>query len=618
MSVQVQQSIVADGDLITTAEAGTLWGLFCERVRRCPAAIACRDYDPVAQRWRDHSWLAMAARVDEFRAALAQESFAPGDRVAILLANGPDWVCFDIAAHALGLVVVALYPHDTAASNTSILGHAEARLILLDDEARWQSLAPFRPEFPSLQRIWIRDVAANTGPAAADPMARALADVLAGACASPPAPHQAAPGDLAALVYTSGTTGRPKGVMLSHFALLWNAEAVAALIPPQRSDVILSVLPLAHAFERTVGYYLPMMAGCTVAYARSVQDLRDDLVTLRPTVILGVPLLYERMAAAIRAAAAGSLVRRALLRSATAIGWRLFEAAQHRARPGLAVGLLGRILHRAVAVQVLAAFGGRLRVAVSGGAPLDWGDIRLLIGLGLPLIEGYGLTEAGPVVAANGLGDNLPGSVGRPLRGLEVRLGTAAELLVRSPAMMSGYWKDDRETARVLDPAGWLSTGDVAEIKDGRIFIRGRLKDMIVLSIGEKVNPKIVEAELTRDPMFRQAVAVGDRRAFVAAVIVLDAGLWKRFAAEKGLDAERPNHPAGKIEVLARLEPHLAALPRYAQVRAVHLTLAPWTIEAGLLTPTLKVKRDVVQRLFAAEIDAIYRPQQDAGSFRGR
>jgi len=216
---------------------------------------------------------------------------------------------------------------------------------------------------------------------------RKLADVLANA-SEPTLPHPAALSDLASLVYTSGTTGRPKGVMLSHFALLWNAQASAAIIPPRRDDVFLSILPLSHAFERTVGYYLPMMGGCAVAYARSAQALRDDLIAVHPTVMLGVPLLYEGMSAAIRTNVAGSFAKRTLLRIAAFLGWRRFEAAQHRASPGLAARLLGPILKQYVAVPVLAAFGGRLRVAISGGAPLDQVVARLLISLGLPFGRG--------------------------------------------------------------------------------------------------------------------------------------------------------------------------------------------------------------------------------------
>jgi long-chain acyl-CoA synthetase len=590
---QPRRAPAAGDSIIAPHEAGTLWGLFHERVRRSPDAIAYRDYDPVAKRWRDHTWRAMAARVDRFRAAIARESLEAGDRVAILLPNGIDWVCLDLAAHAAGLVIVGLYPHDTAASNAYILGHSDARLVLLDTEARWQSLQPFQSEFPSLERVWMRDVGSGAPPATA-PVIRALAEIVADAL-TPPVPHPGAPTDTATLIYTSGTTGRPKGVMLSHFALLWNAGASAVMVPPRPDDVFLSILPVAHVFERTVGYYLPMMGGCAVAFARSAQDLADDLIAVRPSAMLGVPLLYERMSAAIQARVGGSIVKRSLLRAAAAIGWRRFEAAQHRAKPGFAAWLFWAILRRYVAAPVLAAFGGRLRVAISGGAPMDERIARLLIGLGLA-----------PVVTANRLDDNLPGSVGRPLPGIELTLMPDGELLVHSPSMMTGYWKDDAGTARALNRAGWLSTGDAAEIKDGRVFLRGRIGETIVLSIGEKVNPNVVEAELTRDPLFRQAMVVGNRRPFLAAVIVLNADAWRLFAAEKGLDPGEPNDDASKIEILARLTPLLAALSRHARVRAVHLTLTPWTIEAGLLTPTLKIKRNVLQTMFAREINAIY------------
>jgi long-chain acyl-CoA synthetase len=394
--------------------------------------------------------------------------------------------------------------------------------------------------------------------------------------------------------------------MLSHFALLWNAATPAAVIPTRPGDVFLSILPLAHALARTADYYLPMMGGCTVAYARSPKELREDLIAVRPTVIFGVPFLFERMAAAIRKKAEDSLARRSLLRLVSLLGWQLFQLAQHRGNFGLPARLLLPLFKRYVARPVLAAFGGRLRVAISGGAPLDPGVARLLIGLGLPLVEGYGLTEAGPTVSVNGLDDNLPGSVGRPLRGVEVQLTADGELLVRSPSIMKGYWKDDAETAGALDPMGWLSTGDLAEIKDDRIFIRGRLKDMIILSIGEKVNPSVVEAEIARDPLFEQAMVVGEGRPYLAALIVLNLVNWNRFAAENGIAADRPNQPASKATILSRLRQRLSSLPWFAQVRAVHLTLTPWTIEAGLLTPTLKVKRDTLQRRFAKEIAALY------------
>jgi long-chain acyl-CoA synthetase len=326
--------------------------------------------------------------------------------------------------------------------------------------------------------------------------------------------------------------------------------------------------------------------------------------------MLGVPLIFERICAAVRAKAAGNAAKQTLLQLTVAVGWRRFVAAQRGSRLGPGARLLWPLLERLVAMPVLAAFGGRVRIVFSGGAPLDQGIARMLIGLGLPIMEGYGLTETAPVVAVNRRDDNLPGSVGRPLDGIEVKLSSEGELLVRSPSTMAGYWKDDERTKKAVDTAGWLATGDVAEIRpDGRIVILGRLADMIVLSIGEKVNPNVVEAEIARDPLFKQAVVMGDRRPHLIAVIVLNADAWTLFATERGLDPRQPNQEASKIELLARIALLLAHLPRYAQVRAVHLTLEPWTLEAGLLTPTLKIKRDRIFPLYAKEIGDLYAKQ---------
>lgn len=594
-----QISATCKSDIIGLDEAGTLWALFCERVRRSPAGLAYRDY--VAGRWRDHTWSEIAAQADQFRAALARTDVKAGDRVAVLLPNSVDWVCLDMAAHGSGLVLVALYPHDSPANIAYVLGHSDARLVLVDTAARWQSLVAHRAEFPALGYVWVRD-GTDAQASTAIPAVRGLADVLQDASPAPP-PNPAGPAATATLIYTSGTTGRPKGVMLSHAALLWNAKATADVIPPRLDDVFLSVLPLAHAFERTVGYYLPMLGGSAIAYARSPQDFRDDLIAIRPTVMLGVPLLYERMYAAIMANVEGNFAKRVLVRLTASLGWR--RRIKKNEVTGLAQ-LIWPLLQRYVAAPVMAAFGGRLRVAVSGGAPLDAEIARFLIGVGLPLVEGYGLTETAPVVTATSLEDSTPGTVGRPLQGVDIRISPQSELLVHSPSIMTGYWKDDAQTARALDSEGWLATGDLAELAGNRICIRGRLKDMIVLSIGEKINPNVVEAEITHDPLFDQAAVIGDGKPFLVVLIVLNARAWKQFAQQNGIDPQHPNDEPATRAVLARLETRLSALPRFAQVRAVRLTFEPWTIEAGLLTPTLKVKRDVLRRMFAAEIDALY------------
>jgi long-chain acyl-CoA synthetase len=511
----------------------------------------------------------------------------------------------DDLVQALQQAGPGLYLHDTAASNAAILGHSDARLLLLDTEGRWRSLAPLGTEFPFLQYVWIRDAGHDFLAQPFGPVPRRLANLLAEG-SSPPPPHPAEAGDIATLIYTSGTTGPRKSVMLSHFALMWNASAPLEVIPPCQNDVFLSILPLAHAFARADDYYLPMIAGCTVAYARSPNELRQDLITIRPTVIFGVPVLFERMAAAIQKTVGRNFVKRSLLRFVAFLGWQLFQLSQRQGEIGRTGRALFALFKQLVAKRVLEAFGGRLRVAISGGAPLDPHVGRLLIGLGSPLVEGYGLTELGPVVAVNGLDGNLPGSVGRPLRGVEVKLAPNGELLVRSPSMMTGYWKDEAQTAGVLSSDGWLSTGDLAEIKDGRIFICGRLQHVIVLSIGEKINPAVVEAEIARDPLIEQVLVIGQSRPYLVALIVLNRPNWMQFAADNGIAPEEPNQPASKTAILTRLMSRLSSLPRYFRIRAVHLMLAPWTSEEGLLTPTLKVKRDAVQQKFAKEIEALY------------
>ena len=419
------------------------------------------------------------------------------------------------------------------------------------------------------------------------------------------------PDALATLIYTSGTTGASKAVMLSHRNILWNAEAVLRRIPAYSSELFLSFLPLAHAFERTVGLYLPMMAGCTVAYARSIEQLRDDLVAVRPTAMLSVPRVYDKVYLAIQDKVGEHGLKRRLLEATLAAGWRWFEAARGRGpAPGLGERLRWPLLHRLVARPVLERLGGRMRVAVSGGAPLSPEVARFFIGLGLPLTEGYGLTEAAPVVTATEPRDCVPGCVGTPLPGVEVRLGPADELFVRAPSVMLGYWQRPEDTAAAVDAEGWLHTGDIAALReDGYLQIRGRLKEVLVTSTGHKIAPADMEMALTMDPLIEQAMVLGEGRPDLVALLVLAEKHWRRLAAELGLEANDPASlrvPAAEATLLARCGERLSEFPGYAQLHALHLSLAPWTIDEGLITPTMKIKRDSLQTRFAETIAALY------------
>lgn len=594
-------------DIISQGTAVTLAGLFAERVRRSPNAVAYREFDYPSGAWRDYTWRKMNDRISQIRAALGTTKLEPGDRIAIALPNCVDWVGFDVAALSLGLVVVPLYVHDSAANMSFILAHSGARLLVIDTEGRWSTLLPHWPELLALEHIWIRNGRRADASDHSRPGLRSLSDVLIpGTDALPVRPIT--PDMLATIIYTSGTTARPKGVMLTNRAVLWNVHAASRVVPPRPDDVFLSFLPLAHAFERTVGYYLPIIGGSTVAYARSIETLPQDLQTIRPTVFLGVPHVYERAYMSIKARAQRYRLLRAMLHLTANLGWKQFEARQGR-RSWLkgAKRILWVYLDRWVGGTARAAFGGRLRVAVSGGAPLPIDVARYLIGLGLPLIEGYGLTEAAPVVATNTIDDNLPGSVGRALKGIDLKITSSGELAIRTPAAMTGYWKDDDLTAAAFDWSGWLRTGDIAEISDGRLFILGRTTERITLSTGEKVSPSEVEARIAHDPLFAQALVIGDGKPFLGAILVLEQTHWQQLAKQLALPADQPNSHIAHQEFLKRIKEKLEPLPRYSQVRAVHLTVEPWTVANGLLTPTLKVKRAPIEAKFAGEIARLYR-----------
>lgn len=594
-------------DIIGCDATLTLSGLFWRRIERSPNAIAYQQYEREKEGWKSYSWQDTGAEVARWQQALAKEELAAGERVAVMLNNCLEWVCFDQAALSLGLVVVSLYTTDNPENIAFILKDCGAKVLLVGEERQWEVLKGYN--LP-LQRVLClhRDRIDLSG----DERCRYLADWLGERLPdnSPPG-HVVQPGDLATIIYTSGTTGRPKGVMLSHANILWNVEAVLRSVPGYREDVYLSFLPLSHAFERTAGYYLPVMAGSCVAYARSIQDLAEDLLVIRPTMLISVPRIFERVYARVQQQlkVKGGVVS-ILARLTEEIGWRRFEADQGRVGEiGVLQRLLWPLLKHLVADKVTSRLGGRLRLAVSGGAPLYGPISRFFIALGVPLVQGYGLTEAAPVVSANRPESNIPESVGEPLPGVEIRIGTQDELLVRSPGVMLGYWQRPEETRQAVDGEGWLHTGDQAGIVANHIFIRGRLKDILITSTGEKVAPAEMELCITQDPLFDQALVIGEGRPFIAALIVMNRPAWGALALSLALEADTPAALASpRLEevVLTKLRGLLHAFPAHAQVRAVHLTLEPWSIENDLLTPTMKLKRPEIEGRFADEIRQLY------------
>jgi len=373
---------------------------------------------------------------------------------------------------------------------------------------------------------------------------------------------------------------------------------------------MLSFLPLSHALERTAGYYMSMMAGASVAYARSIPLLADDLKINRPTVLISVPRIYERIYNAIHAKLeTASPLQRGLFNFAVNVGWDRFEYQQGRGKWSTKF-LLWPVLKKLVANKLMDRLGGKLRLSVSGGAALPPKVSRLFIALGLPLIQGYGMTETSPVVSINHVGNNLPATVGQPLQGIEVRIGAQNALLVKGPCNMLGYWNNPEATAAVLGEDGWLNTGDTASINSsGHITITGRLKEIIVMSNGEKLPPADMESAIMRDPLFEQVVLYGEGHSYLIALVVVNPEQWQILAQQVGVQADLRaslSDPRVEEQVLQRIAEQIREFPGYAKVRRVSLSLDPWSVENGLQTPTLKLKRARVFERYEKEIAHLY------------
>jgi len=590
-------------DVISPEQAGTLHGLFLERVRRTPDKTAYRYFHQ--EEWSELTWREMLGEVARWQDALSKIELAQGDRVAIMLRNCPQWVMFDQAAMSLGLVVVPLYTVDRPENIAYIVNNADVKVLLFENEEQWQALRTVRDQLGNVLRfVSINQVIDNEEPRLVSMLKFLPADAHL---------HQAPTikaGELASIIYTSGTTGRPKGVMLSHHNMLSNAHATLGTFSVYGNDLFLSFLPLSHTFERTVGYYLAIMAGATVAYARSIPLLSEDLQNIRPTLMISVPRIYERVYAAISAKLKdGSPLKRSLFQFAVYTGWDRFLHQQGRG-PWKVSFLLWPLLNKLVASKILDRLGGRLRTAFSGGAALAPEISHMFVGLGLPIVQGYGLTETSPVIAGNYLENNFPDSVGQPIRGVEVKLGKQNELLVKGPNVMLGYWNNPEATSAMIDADGWLNTGDTVGISDsGHIYIAGRIKEIIVMSNGEKIPPNDMEMAILRDPLFDQTMICGEGRPYLVALAVFNPEGWLRFAKELNVRADMPESLTDSVvqaEVLERISDNLRAFPGYAKVHRVLLLQEPWSIENGLLTPTLKVKRAKVADKFSAQINELY------------
>jgi len=562
-------------DAIRPAEAITLAGLLHERVRRTPNAIAYRQFDSRFGHWVEFTWADTQRAVTHWASALQASGLQFGDRVAVMLPNCREWMVFEQAALSLGLVVVPIYLLDRAANVAYCLNDCAAKVLLIQGKNQWQMLSPKLDTVPSLHTVLSLEVV----PEVDDHRLQTVSDWLAPVQRTPLLPI-VRPEDLATIVYTSGTVGKPKGVMLNHRSILENAWSGFQHGNVYPSDVFLSFLPLSHMLERTVGYYLPMLAGATVVYVRSLHHIAQDLMTIKPTILISVPRVYERVYHhVLQQTRKHPRGLRWLFCRAVSLGWETFEWRQKRQalRPQQ---LLLPLLRPIFARPLMRGLGGRLRIAVSGGAPLSDDVARLFCGLGVNLLQGYGLTEASPVISVNQVNNNLPASVGTALPDLEVKIGANDELLVRGASVMQGYWRNPAATRQVLTPDGWLHTGDKARIDEGgHIFITGLIKEIVVLTTGEKVPPADLERAILHDALFQQVIVLGYARPYLSALVRLDAEVWRSFAETEGLPPD-VHLLAGdnRIEALLRrrINDLLEEFPGYARIQKIAIVSEPW------------------------------------------
>ncbi|MFK5986977.1 MAG: long-chain fatty acid--CoA ligase [Pseudomonadota bacterium] len=613
--------------LILPKQADTLDGLFYERVHKTPDKVAYVQFNKEQQQWENVTWNDVSHLVMMWQAAMKKEALNSGDRVAVLLKNSKEWIIFDQAAMGLGLVLVPLYLDDRPDNIAYILDDANVKLLIVQEQRQWnrlkQSFDDNGNTIESLQRIVLLDVnKANIE--LDDERLITLSDWLLES--DPGKDHMLYKRHgnmhaLATIVYTSGTTGRPKGVMLSHYNILSVAYETGLTLNVGENDSLLSFLPLSHTFERTLGYYLAMMAGCKVYYSQSVQQLANEILLHKPTILVSVPRIFEQIYAKINdKLQKSSLLERLLFKLTITTGWHVFIHSQtihqinthQQNHSWLCIScLLWPVLKKLVADKILEKFGGQLRIAATGGAAIPYPVAKTFLALGLNVIQGYGLTETSPVVSFNKMGNNDPRSIGEALDCVELKLGENNELLIKSPGVMMGYWNNHSATARAIDADGWFHSGDQARIDSvsNLVYITGRIKDILIMSNSEKIPPGDIENTINVDAWFEQSLLVGEGQAFLSAIIVLNAQSWTSLSEQHGLDPFDKSQLLNKkihSAIIKRLKANLHDFPGYAKIRRVILTLEPWTIENELITPTLKVKRVKVLELFEKEIEQIY------------
>ncbi|MDQ6981993.1 MAG: long-chain fatty acid--CoA ligase [Mariprofundus sp.] len=545
--------------------------------------------------WQSWSRIRVQQAVLRVAAWLESMGIKPGDRVGILGHNSPEWFIADFAILRLGAVTVPAYFTDPPEAVRYVFDDADVSVIFVEEGEQQDKLSgidkpfiAFHSATESIEAIAVDEIWDNR---------------LEASC---PERDQ-----LATLIYTSGTTGHPKGVMLTHGNLLSDVAAGIDGVPVYPADLFLSFLPASHAFERTVGHFLPTACGSEIAYAEAVTTLLRDMPEVKPTIMISVPRLYEKIYAGVQAKlAAGPGLKRKLFNLAQKLGMQRFELKQQGRDLSAGKAVVWGLLDKVVNAKLREKMGGRIRLFISGGAALHPKIARFLLAADIMVLPGYGLTETSPILSVNVTDKIKPATVGAALSGVEFKVAGDGELLVKGPMVMQGYWNKPEATAAAFDADGWLYTGDIIEIDDeGYITIVDRKKEMMVLSNGENVPPALIEQHLNQDPCFLQTMVLADNRPYVAALLVPDETAFSRawqMDKKKPLPGDWRDNQDVSSWVLGRLHSDEYDLPSYMQVKRFAFVDTEWTQNDGFLTPTLKLKRRKITEYQAELIEALY------------
>ena len=549
-------------------------------------------------------------RVRRLAKALLGLGLAPGDRVALMSENGPHWPTVDFATLCSGGVLVPIYPTLLPDQAAYIANDCGAKIVFAETAAHLEGLLAHAGELPQVRQFVLIKGDST------DPRVTTLAVLLEQGTGYDAADFErraraVRPDDLATFIYTSGTTGTPKGVMLTHNNIASNVSAGVSLMRLEAGYTTLSFLPLSHSFERTVDYCY-FLAGCSIAYAESVAAVAQNMQEVKPHVFVSVPRVYEKFYARVQeGVAAGSPIKQklfawAVAKGREAISWRL----KGQKPPGMLGFQLG-VADKLVFSKIHQRLGGRFEFAVSGGAPLARDLAEFFWGAGVPIFEGYGLSETSPVISVNTWQGVKMGTVGRPIPGVEVKIAGDGEILSRGPHIMKGYWGMEKETAEVIDADRWFHTGDIGEIDaDGFLRITDRKKELIINAYGKNVAPAPIENSLKSSRYIGQAVVIGDRRKFLSALLVPDFDALKGWAERNGLGSASPReliaNPAFRELVGQEVETVNQGLAGFEKIVAWELLPDEFTLETGELTPTQKVKRRVINQKYGEVIDRLY------------